>query len=72
MKQIIYKVNGVNYLLFSMVCKSKSQGKSLIEKIQKYNGIMQSYEPKESFWNGITVKVNVLIPESSAISFSNE
>jgi hypothetical protein len=70
MEQIIYKVNDINYMLFSMVCKTSSQADKINKKIEKFNGIVQSYDIKESFWNGILVKIKVLIPEQNAILFS--
>jgi hypothetical protein len=70
MEQIIYKVNDINYMLFSMVCKTSSQADKINKKIEKFNGIIQSYDIKESFWNGILVKIKVLIPEQNAILFS--
>lgn len=71
MEQIIYKVNNINYLLFSAVCKTKTQATRFTERIKKHNGIIQAYDVEESFWNGTKVSVKVLIPEHLAISFSN-
>ena len=71
MEQLIYEVNVINYLLFSAVCKTKSQANDLTTKIESHNGIIQSYDVEESFWNGTTVKVKMLIPEKLAYLFSS-
>ena len=70
MEQLIYEVNGTKYLLFSAVCKTKKQARDLTTKIENHNGIIQSYDVEESFWNGTTVKVKMLIPEKLAYLFS--
>ena len=49
MEQLIYEVNGIKYLLFSAVCKTKSQANILTEKIKKYNGIIKFYDVEKSF-----------------------
>lgn len=71
MDKIIYEVNNVRYLLFSAVFKTKTHAEKFTEKVKKYDGILQSYDVKESFWNGRTVSANVLIPEKFALLFSN-
>lgn len=71
MEQLIYEVNGIKYLLFSAVCKTKKQANDLTEKIERHNGIIQSYDVEESFWNGTSVKVRMLIPEKLAHLFSS-
>lgn len=71
MEQLIYEIFGIKYLLFSAVCKSKSQAQDLADRIKIYNGIIQSYDVEESFWNGTSVKIKALIPEHLAKSFSS-
>ena len=71
MEKLIYEVNGIKYLLFSAVCKTKSQVNDLTKKIERHNGIIQSYDVEEGFWNGDTFKVKMLIPENLAYLFSS-
>lgn len=63
MEQIIHKINNINYVLFSAVFKTESHAKIFAERVKKYNGIIQTYDVENSFWNGIKVTVKVLIPE---------
>ena len=67
----MYEIFGIKYLLFSTVCKSKLQAQDLEKRIEKHSGIIQSYDVEESFWNGTSVKIKVLIPEHLAKSFSS-
>ena len=71
MEQLIYEVNGIKYLLFSAVCKTEKQTIDLNQKIKNHNGIIQSYDIDESFWNGTSVKIKMLIPEKLAYLFSS-
>jgi hypothetical protein len=71
MEQLIYEINGIKYLLFSAVCKSKSQANDIAKRIDKYQGIIQSFDVEESFWFGKRVKVKMLIPEKFAYLFSS-
>ena len=71
MNQIIYEVSNVKYLLFSAVLKQQHQIEAFTKKVEKYKGIIQSYDVDNSLWNGTSVKVSVLIPEQNALSFSN-
>ena len=54
-----------------MVCKTSRQVDKINELIEKFNGIIQSYDIDESFWNGRLIKIKVLIPEQNAIQFSS-
>jgi|688.fasta_scaffold25274_20 hypothetical protein len=71
MEQLIYEVNGIKYLLFSAVLKTKAQANDLTAKVERHNGIIQSYDIEESFWNGTSVKVKMLIPGKLAYLFSS-
>ena len=70
MEQLIYEIDGVKYLLFSAVCKTKTHAEKITQSVKNHSGIIQSYDVKESFWNGNTVSVKMLIPEKFARSFS--
>ena len=70
MEQLIYEIDGVKYLLFSAVCKTKLHAEKITKSVKNHSGIIQSYDIKESFWNGITVSVKMLIPEKFSRSFS--
>lgn len=69
MEQLKYNVNGIDYLLFSAVCKTRSQAVDMVNRVKKYNGIIQAYDVKEGFWSGTSVTIKMLIPETFAIVF---
>jgi len=71
MENLIHEVNGIKYLLFKADLKSKQQATDFTDRIKSHKGIVQSYDVKESFWNGTTVSISVLIPEQVAYLFSN-
>lgn len=71
MKQLIYEINKVKYLLFEAELISKTHAEDFTKRIKSHKGIVQSYVIKESFWQSKKVNISVLIPEFLADSFSN-
>lgn len=64
-------VNGINYLEFKGVLKTKKQADILCDRVKSFSGIMQEFSVDESFWNGTKVSFKCLIPEKYALLFSN-
>lgn len=69
MEQSNYSVNGKNYLLFKFILTSRTVGR-FENRLEKYKGILQSFDTKYSFWDGKKYYVSVLIPEQYALEFS--
>jgi len=70
MENIIYSINGTDYVLFSIVYLVGQQERRIKIGILTYKGIVQSTDIEESFWNGSKTTIKVLIPELYATSFS--
>jgi len=70
--EIKVEINGVEYLKFEPVCKTKSQADNITSHIKKYDGIIRKFDVEESFWSGTKVSIECLIPVKHAISFSKE
>ncbi len=71
MDQIIHTINKKNYVLFEVEVPI-SRTTKWEDKINRYSGITQSITKKESFWNGTTINIKILIPEENAMDFSND
>ena len=71
MEQLVYKINEIDYLLFTIMCRKKQDAENIQNEIKKYKGILQSCTFEDSFLNGITVKIVFLIPVKNAVIFSN-
>ena len=69
MEQSNYSVNGKNYLLFKFILTSRTVGR-FENRLEKYKGILQSFDTKYSFWDGKKYYFYVLIPEEYALEFS--
>jgi hypothetical protein len=73
-KQLIYTIDGINYLLFELPVTASTDQKKYQATALKYNGIMQGVKelkPAGLFSSGYGI-LNVLIPEQHAVKFSNE
>jgi len=71
-KQLIHKIDGINYLLFELPITNSNKDKMEIT-IKKHGGIMQGVKTvNRSFWGNGYVIANILIPEKNVLAFNRE
>lgn len=68
--QIKVEIDGIEYLKFEPVCKTKSQANNISSHIKRYSGIIRKFDVEESFWSGTKISIECLIPVKHAIEFS--
>ena len=68
-QKLIYTINGKNYLLFEVKVDS-STADNLLDAVNKYKGILQSYDKNTGFCE-TKHHLRFLIPEENIMSFSN-
>jgi len=69
---MLYEIDGIKYLKFEGVCKTKSQADNVSKHIKRYDGIIRKFDVSDTFWQGVKVNFECLIPERHAIAFSRE
>lgn len=71
-KQILYLINGINYVLVSTPITSEYMRLKMVDRMKKHKGILQQATPKGSFWSRTYVQIDILIPESNLYDFNME
>jgi hypothetical protein len=69
-ENLIYEINGKRYIIFEPVC-TKNNVDLIQSTIKQYGGILQGIISLGRHFFKEIIKFRVLIPEESAIQFSN-
>lgn len=71
-KQIIYQIEGTNYLMFSVPITKQQKMNRVYLKIEETKSILRGSDKISpgSFWDTAIIVLSILVPESEVKAFS--